>query len=66
MASTAWSSSRTATVRGFEPKTSKEIAGQLGLSPRTIENHRTNICAKLDVHGIHSLVKFAYENRSKL
>jgi DNA-binding NarL/FixJ family response regulator len=49
-----------------EDMTSKEIAGQLGLSPRTIENHRTNICAKLGVHGIHSLVKFAYGNRSRL
>ncbi|HEY5914501.1 MAG TPA: response regulator transcription factor [Verrucomicrobiae bacterium] len=49
-----------------EDRTSKEIADQLGLSPRTVENHRTNMCAKLDVHGIHSLVKFAYENKSRL
>ena len=49
-----------------EDKTSKEIADELGLSPRTVENHRTNICAKLDVHGVHSLVKFAYENKSRL
>lgn len=49
-----------------QDKTSKEIADELGLSPRTVENHRTNICAKLDVHGIHSLVKFAYENKSRL
>lgn len=49
-----------------EDKTSKEIADELGLSPRTVENHRNNICAKLDVHGIHSLFKFAYENKSKL
>ena len=47
-------------------KTSKEIAAELGLSPRTIENHRTNICAKLDLRGVHSLVKFAFENRSRL
>ncbi len=47
-------------------KTSKEIADELGLSPRTVENHRTNICAKLGVHGIHSLVKFAYDNKSRL
>ena len=46
--------------------TNKEIADELGLSPRTVENHRTNMCAKLDVHGIHSLVKFAYENKSRL
>ncbi len=46
-------------------KTSKEIASELGLSPRTVENHRINICSKLDVHGIHSLVKFAYEHKSQ-
>lgn len=49
-----------------EDKTSKEIADELGLSWRTVENHRTNICAKLDVHGVHGLVKFAYENKSRL
>ncbi len=49
-----------------QDKTSKEIADELGLSPRTVENHRSNICAKLNVHGIHSLVKFAYENKSRL
>jgi len=49
-----------------EDKTSKEIADVLGLSARTVENHRTNICAKLDVHGVHGLVKFAYLNKSKL
>ncbi|MCI0535549.1 MAG: response regulator transcription factor [Verrucomicrobiales bacterium] len=47
-------------------RTSKEIAEDLGLSPRTVENHRTNICAKLDLHGSHALLKFAFENRSKL
>jgi len=49
-----------------EDKTSKEIAQDLGISPRTVENHRTNICEKLDVHGIHALVKFAYQNQSRL
>jgi len=47
-------------------RTSKEIAEELGLSPRTVENHRTNICTKLDIHGSHALLKFAFENRSKL
>lgn len=49
-----------------EDKTSKEIAADLGLSSHTVENHRTNICGKLDVHGIHGLVKFAYDNKSRL
>ena len=46
-------------------RTSKEIADELGLSPRTVENHRANICTKLDIHGSHALLKFAFENRSK-
>jgi DNA-binding NarL/FixJ family response regulator len=47
-------------------KTSKEIAADLKLSPRTVENHRANVCAKLNLRGIHSLVKFAFDNRSRL
>ncbi|HQY22073.1 MAG TPA: LuxR C-terminal-related transcriptional regulator, partial [Ignavibacteria bacterium] len=47
-------------------KTSKEIAKDLFLSPRTIENHRTNISNKLNLKGSHSLIKFAIENKSVL
>ena len=47
-------------------KTSKEIAEALGVSPRTVENHRTNMSAKLGLQGSHSLLKFAFENRSRL
>ncbi len=46
--------------------TSKEIADDLGLSLRTIENHRSNICSKLGTRGSNALVKFAYKNQSKL
>lgn len=46
--------------------TSKEIAQQLGLSFHTVENHRSHICAKLGLSGSHSLLKFAYENKSSL
>jgi DNA-binding NarL/FixJ family response regulator len=45
-------------------KTSKEIASELFISPRTVEAHRANICTKLDLHGSHSLLQFALENRS--
>ncbi len=47
-------------------KTSKEIADELFLSYKTIENHRTRICAKLGIKGSFSLLKFAIENRSIL
>jgi len=47
-------------------RTSKEIAEELGLSVRTIENHRAQICRKLGLHGAHSLVKFAFDHRDKL
>ncbi|MBV6477635.1 MAG: Transcriptional regulatory protein DegU [Ignavibacteria bacterium] len=49
-----------------ENKTSREIADTLFLSPRTIENHRTNISNKLNLKGSHSLLKFAIENKSLL
>ena len=47
-------------------KTTKEIADDLDLSPRTIDSHRANICQKLGLSGSHSLLKFAFENRSRL
>lgn len=46
-------------------KTSREIAEQLFISPRTVERHRFNICAKLEIHGSNALLKFAIENREK-
>lgn len=49
-----------------EKKTSKEIAAELFISPRTVEAHRANICTKLELHGSHSLLQFALENRSSL
>lgn len=39
--------------------TSKEIARELGLSYRTIQNHRSNICTKLQLKGPHKLLSFA-------
>jgi len=49
-----------------ENRTSKEIAAQLFISYRTVENHRTNICQKLGIHGSNALIKFALENRFDL
>jgi DNA-binding NarL/FixJ family response regulator len=49
-----------------EYKTSKEIANELCVSVRTVENHRANICTKLELHGTHALVKFAIQHKSEL
>ena len=49
-----------------EYKTSKEIAAQLFISYRTVENHRTSICHKLGIHGSNALIKFALEHRYEL
>src|SRR5260221_31960 len=44
-------------------RTSKEIAAELNLSARTVDNHRLNISNKLDIHGTHQLLKFAVQNK---
>lgn len=49
-----------------EHKTSKQIAGQVFLSYKTIENYRTRLRAKLGLKGKHALIKFAVENRPRL
>lgn len=47
-------------------KASKQIADELCISHRTVENHRTNICQKLELHGANALLKFALEHKSEL
>ena len=49
-----------------DKKTSKDIAAELFISPRTVEAHRANISDKLELSGSHSLLQFALENRSAL
>ncbi|MGE5364052.1 MAG: response regulator transcription factor [Bacteroidota bacterium] len=46
--------------------TSKQIAEELFVSYKTVENHRVNIARKLELHGTHALLKFALENKSLL
>jgi two-component system, NarL family, response regulator NreC len=42
-----------------EGKTTKEIAGVLGVSVKTADSHRTRIMRKLDIHDTAGLVRFA-------
>lgn len=49
-----------------EAKTSKEIAAELELSPRTVENHLNEMRDKLDLKGHHHLMKFAIEHKADL
>ena len=44
-----------------EGLTSREIAQQLILSPKTVDRHRENIMAKLNLHNRVDLVKYAIE-----
>ena len=57
---------RTILRRIADGKTSREIADELHVSSKTIDNHRLNISTKLDIHGSHKLLKFAVQNKSKL
>jgi len=47
-------------------RSTKDIAAEFQLSPRTIEAHRANICAKLGLKGNNSLLQFALEHRDSL
>lgn len=46
-----------------EWKTNHEIAVELFISPRTVGSHRNHISEKLNLHGAHSLIRFAIENK---
>lgn len=42
-----------------EGYTNKEIAGLLYISPKTVDNHRTNVMSKLDLHTPQALTFYA-------
>ncbi|MPZ20354.1 MAG: response regulator [Luteitalea sp.] len=42
-----------------EAKTNPQIAKLLGLSPKTVDNHRTRLMEKLGIHSTAELVRFA-------
>lgn len=47
-------------------RTTKEIAHELCISPRTIDTHRAHISEKLKLRGAQALLRFALENRAEL
>lgn len=47
-------------------KSSQQIADALGISVKTVQNHRNNICDKLGLQGHNALLKFAVDNASFL
>jgi len=49
-----------------ESKTNKEIAEKMFISVRTVEHHRSNICAKLGLTGKNALLSFALAHKSEL
>lgn len=46
--------------------TSPDIVEALGNSTKTIENHLSDICGKLDLSGPQALVRFALEHKALL
>ena len=46
-----------------EGRSNKEIATTLGITTNTAETHRARIMAKLDLHSMSALVRYAIRNR---
>lgn len=44
---------------------SKEIADKMNISAKTINNHRANICKKLNLKGTNSLLVYALQHQGK-
>lgn len=47
-------------------RTSREIAAECSISPRTVDSHRAHICEKLGLSGSNRLLQFALEHRDAL
>ena len=43
--------------------TNKQVASRLGITTKTAETHRSRIMAKLDLHSVSSLVRYALRHR---
>ncbi len=44
-----------------ESHSTREIAAKLGISIKTVDNHRTNLMRKLNLHDVASLTRYALE-----
>lgn len=44
-----------------ESHSTREIAEKLGISVKTVDNHRTNLMRKLNLHDVASLTRYALE-----
>ena len=49
-------------VRVADGRTSREIAEEFGISPRTVETHRESLMRKLDIRTVAGLTRFAIES----
>ena len=49
-----------------ENKSNQEIADNLNVSIRTVQNHRYNLCQKLNLHGHNKLLQFAIKHKNSL
>lgn len=47
-------------------KSNEEIAGELFISKRTVENHKVNIARKLEVKGQNALLRYALQHKASL
>ena len=48
-----------------ESMSNKQIAEKMFISVRTVEHHRSNICAKLGLIGKNALLSFALTHKSE-
>jgi DNA-binding NarL/FixJ family response regulator len=48
-------------ARVAEGRTSREIADEFGISPRTVETHRESLMKKLEIRTVAGLTRFALE-----
>jgi two-component system response regulator DegU len=46
--------------------TTREIAEKLFISPKTVENHRSNICKKLRLSGKNALLRYVLEHKETI